>query len=101
MRWTLHNAYCRGGLINDPRPRPPPPPRCGERRRQARGWAVAPQAAPRQKAGKIILRLEVDEVNLVVALVDLGLLDPLFADDRIAIEKAAEKHLQRLGETIS
>src|SRR5262245_30899165 len=47
----------------------------------------------REKAGRIQLKLEVDEAALVVGLVDAGLLDPLMADDRHAITAAAERAL--------
>jgi hypothetical protein len=47
----------------------------------------------RERAGRCLLRLEVDEAALVVGLVDRGLLDPLKADDRIALTEAAGKAL--------
>jgi hypothetical protein len=47
----------------------------------------------REKAGRILLKLEVDEAELVVGLIDAGLLDPLVADDRCAITAAAQRAL--------
>src|SRR5262249_19751789 len=35
----------------------------------------------RKRAGRVVLRLELDEAALVVGLVDAGLLNPLAADD--------------------
>ena len=40
-----------------------------------------------------MLKLEADEAELVVGLVDAGLLDPLVADDRRAITDAAQRAL--------
>jgi hypothetical protein len=52
----------------------------------------------RQRTGKIVLRLEVDEASLTVGLVDAGLLDPLVADDKHAITAAAQQALVRFCE---
>jgi hypothetical protein len=41
-----------------------------------------------------LLRLELDEAALVVGLVDRGLLDPLRADDRVALTAAAQRALE-------
>jgi hypothetical protein len=48
----------------------------------------------REKNGRILLRLELDEAALVVGLVDRNLLDPLVADERGAIATAAAKALK-------
>ena len=47
----------------------------------------------RARAGHCLLRLEVDEVELSLALVDAGLLDPLLADDRAALTAATQRAL--------
>jgi hypothetical protein len=47
----------------------------------------------RSKAGRCLLKLEIDEVELAVALVDAGLLDPSIADDRAALTEAAQRAL--------
>ena len=47
----------------------------------------------REKAGRCLLTLEVDEAELVVALVDAGLLDPRIADDRAALTEATQRAL--------
>jgi hypothetical protein len=59
------------------------PPPCSPGARYTAAWRA------REKAGRCLLKLEVDEAELVVALVDAGLLDPLIADDRRAITAAA------------
>jgi hypothetical protein len=48
----------------------------------------------RQRAGRILLQLEIDETDLVISLVDRGLLDPLQADNKRAIRSAAEQALR-------
>jgi hypothetical protein len=48
----------------------------------------------RKQAGRIILRLEVDETDLAIALIDARLLDPNKADDRAALTAAAHKALR-------
>jgi hypothetical protein len=45
----------------------------------------------RRKAGRIVITLEIDEVRSAQALVEANCLDPLLADDRDAIEQAAQK----------
>lgn len=47
----------------------------------------------RVNAGRIRLTFEVDEVETVVGLVEVGLLAPLKAEDPIAINRAARKAL--------
>jgi hypothetical protein len=47
----------------------------------------------RERAGLILLKFPVDEAAVVVALTDRGLLDPLRADDRVAINGAAQRAL--------
>lgn len=49
----------------------------------------------RGRAGRCLLKLEVDEVALAIALVDAGLLDPNIADDRAALTTAAQQALVR------
>ena len=46
-------------------------------------------------AGKIILRHEVDEADLTACLIADGLLDPVMADDRAAIEAAFGELVKR------
>jgi hypothetical protein len=58
--------------------------------RYTRAWRA------RERAGRCLLRLEVDEAELVVALVDRGLLDPAKADNRMALTRAAERALTQL-----
>jgi hypothetical protein len=50
----------------------------------------------RERNGQILLRVVVDEVELAVALVDRGLLDPAQADSRAALTRAAERALAQL-----
>lgn len=50
----------------------------------------------RQKAGRVVLAVEVDEVKLVAALIDSRLLDATAADDREAIERATEKLIEEI-----
>jgi hypothetical protein len=45
----------------------------------------------RERAGLITLKFAVDEADAVVALTDRGLLDPMLADDRGAINEAARR----------
>jgi hypothetical protein len=47
----------------------------------------------RGRTGRIQLKLEVDEAETVVGLVDCNLLDPLRAEDRGAITEAAQRAL--------
>jgi hypothetical protein len=47
----------------------------------------------RGRTGRIQLKLEVDETQTVVGLIDCNLLDPLRADDRGAITEAAQRAL--------
>jgi hypothetical protein len=60
---------------------------------------LAPSTLPtrrwrdRERSGRILLRLEVDEAALVVGLIDRVLLDPLHADNRAAVTRAAERAL--------
>jgi hypothetical protein len=49
----------------------------------------------RARTGKILLKVEVDEAALVVALVAHRLLDPVLADDRSALNAAAQKALEQ------
>jgi hypothetical protein len=54
----------------------------------------------RERAGLILLKFPVDEAAVVVALTDRGLLDPLRADDLVAINEAAQRALVEFcGET--
>jgi hypothetical protein len=50
----------------------------------------------RQNAGKIVLHIEVDEVETVAALVDGGFLDANAADDKRAIADAIERVIAML-----
>jgi hypothetical protein len=65
----------------------------------------------RERAGLILLKFPADEAEVVVALTDRGLLDPVLADDRAAINEAARRafaqfcgeispHEQRLRDTM-
>jgi hypothetical protein len=65
------------------------PPRRSPGARYTAAWRA------RAKAGRIRLTLEVDEAELVVALVDAGLLDPALADDRAALTAATQRALAR------
>lgn len=56
----------------------------------AHAWATR-QWRAREKAGRIQLRLEADEADIVISLVEAGWLDPLKADDRAAISQAAQR----------
>ena len=47
----------------------------------------------RERTGRILLRLEVDEAETVVGLINVGLLNPLRGDDRNAITEAAQQAL--------
>jgi hypothetical protein len=58
--------------------------------RYTRAWRA------RERAGRCLLRLEVDEAALAVTLVDRGLLDPSEADSRAALNRAAERALAQL-----
>jgi hypothetical protein len=72
------------------------PPPCSPGARYTAAWRR------REKAGRFLLRLEMDEAALVVGLVDCGVLDPLKADDRGAITEAAQRALVQFcdgGET--
>jgi hypothetical protein len=51
----------------------------------------------RIKAGRAVLRIEVDDVAVPEALVDAGFLHSFDADNREAIEKAIETLLTRLS----
>src|SRR5262245_29411476 len=60
----------------------------------SRGAAYTRIYRARIAAGQIVLRnIVVDETMLVLGLIDRGLLDPLRAEDRVAINAAAEKAL--------
>jgi hypothetical protein len=50
----------------------------------------------RQREGKIVLSVTVDEVALCEALVSGGFLDPVNADNRAEIEAAVERLLDTL-----
>ena len=50
----------------------------------------------RERSGKCLLRVEVDEAALTVALIDRGLLNPLEGDSRVALTKATEAALADL-----
>lgn len=45
----------------------------------------------RERAGLVLLTFPIDEADAVVALTDRGLLDPMLADDRGAINEAARR----------
>jgi hypothetical protein len=47
----------------------------------------------RKRAGRILLRVEVDETELAIALTGAGLLDPNVADDKAALTTATEEAL--------
>ena len=65
------------------------PPRSSPGARYTAAWRA------REKAGRCLLKLEVDEAELVVALVDAGLLDPGIADNRAALAAATQRALAR------
>jgi hypothetical protein len=65
------------------------PPRRSPGARYTAAWRA------REKAGRCLLTLEVDEAELVVALVDAGLLDPRIADNRAALAAATQHALAR------
>ena len=72
------------------------PPPCSRGAQYTAAWRR------REKAGRLLLKLEMDEAALVVGLVDCGVLDPLKADDRGAITEAAQRALVQFcdgGET--
>ncbi|MEB3047047.1 hypothetical protein [Rhizobium mulingense] len=48
----------------------------------------------RRKAGRRVLQIEIDEVELAVALERLHLLDPLKADDGEAVQKAFDEMIR-------
>ena len=48
----------------------------------------------RERNGKIVLRIEADEVGLTEALITAKLLDPLVDHDRAAVEAAAARMLE-------
>src|SRR5262245_60836541 len=50
----------------------------------------------RQRSGLCLLKIVADEANLAAMLVDVGLLDPLQADNRVALTRATERALARL-----
>lgn len=50
----------------------------------------------RQKSGRRVLQIEVDEVELAAALERLNLLDPLKADDGEAVQKAFDEMVRVL-----
>jgi hypothetical protein len=62
-------------------------------RARTRGAIYTAQWRAREKAGRCLLKLEVDEAVLAVALVDAGLLNPNIADDRAALTAAAQQAL--------
>src|SRR5262245_1769973 len=49
----------------------------------------------RERAGRCLLKVEVDLADTVIGLIDRGLLDPLKADDPAALNAAAAKALQQ------
>jgi len=65
------------------------PPRSSPGARYTAAWRA------REKAGRCLLKLEVDEVELVIGLVDAGLLDARIADDRAALAAATQRALAR------
>ena len=62
--------------------------RRAQRRRDTARWRA------RAKAGRCLLHFEVDEVEVVVGLVAAGILDPLKADDPVALNAAAARALE-------
>jgi hypothetical protein len=52
----------------------------------------------REKSGRILLRIEIDEAALAAMLVGHKLLDPLLADDRRSLTTATERALAALCE---
>ena len=65
------------------------PPRRSPGARYTAAWRA------REKAGRCLLTLEVDEVELTMALIDAGLLDARIADDRAALAAATQPALTR------
>jgi hypothetical protein len=59
-------------------------------RRAGRAWRR------REKSGRILLRIEIDEAALAAMLVGHKLLDPLLADDRKSLTAATERALAAL-----
>lgn len=51
----------------------------------------------RQKSGVILLVIEAQEDSLVRALVEAGLIHPNLADDREAIQRAAQKLIELIA----
>jgi hypothetical protein len=64
-----------------------------ERGPPSRGSYYVARHRQRVRDGLAVLQVEVEEVALAVALVDLGLLPPDLADDRAALSKAAGRAL--------
>lgn len=50
----------------------------------------------RQKAGRIVLAVEADEIALIDKLVATSFLRPEFSDDPVAIKRALEKLIDRI-----
>ena len=65
------------------------PPRRKPGARYTAAWRA------RAKAGRCLLTLEVDEVELAIALIDAGLLDARIADNRAALAAATQQALAR------
>src|SRR5262245_1830882 len=65
-----------------------PPPR-------SKGARYMRALRQRERAGRILLRLEVDEAETVVGLINANLLSPLRGDDRNAITEAAQQALAK------
>src|SRR5206468_1610528 len=72
---------CLADLAGKFKQPPPPSPRIAATRR----WRT------RERNGRILLKLELDEVSLVLALVDAGLLGVNEADNREAVSVAARR----------
>lgn len=62
-------------------------------RRRSPGARYTAAWRAREKAGRCVLKIEVDEAELAVALVDAGLLNPSIADDRVALIEATQRAL--------
>jgi hypothetical protein len=60
-------------------------------RKTSRDWMRAARA--RERDGIVVLKLAMDEAGLVIGLIDGGVLNPLQADNRIELAKAAQRAL--------
>lgn len=50
----------------------------------------------RQRLGRVAVMVDIDEVNAAEALIEIGELDPLKADDRRELAAALERFIDRV-----